>query len=474
MNNNATTLYDELQKYWLEREQQGRISAKRGTLEFGPKFIDGGGGIIFRHLKRDGFATFLVPRVPQWDPYSAYYEEARNASRRGLRITRLFIVPHPHYLRQESLRIHWELDKEAGIDVKSLILAHQPPLLPSTLDFGIWDDEIVCWVLRLPDENKPAPIEWVVSRRIEDLSKYQAVRNDLLNQQTSTMSPIMLDRELSLDEPLLQSAPLMEMLSSYLCNGGSMDRDNCSWYHSAWQYLRLLDLVSTPSWHPNFYINRLVDDVTKGETRRVLITGTADYSVLAYVIEAFNQVDVKCEITVLDLCETPLHICRWYAATKGYNIRTIRADLLEFEEDVHFDKIVTDAFLTRFNDIDKPRILKKWYDLLGENGSIVTTVRLEGKTNQEPIGSSVNQITDFSKRAKDLAEIWYTFVRKPPEYVASLAEEYARHMVSFSVPDAETVKKLFIDAGFRIQLNERVVKGEMKQTIYGEIVAWKS
>jgi len=66
---------------------------------------------------------------------------------------------------------------------------------------------------------------------------------------------------LSLDKlSLLQTALDMEELSAAHCVGGYLSGSSCSWYHSAWQYLRLIDMVSTPSWHGNFY----ADQLTKG------------------------------------------------------------------------------------------------------------------------------------------------------------------------------------------------------------------
>ncbi len=56
---------------------------------------------------------------------------------------------------------------------------------------------------------------------------------------------------------MVQTAPLMDLLSSAVCGGSYVEDGDCSWYHGVWQYLRILDMVSTPTWHPRFYVPEL-------------------------------------------------------------------------------------------------------------------------------------------------------------------------------------------------------------------------
>ena len=44
------------------------------------------------------------------------------------------------------------------------------------------------------------------------------------------------------------------------CHIDYVDEENgCSWYHSAWAYLRLLDCVSAPQWHESNYRNSIIN-----------------------------------------------------------------------------------------------------------------------------------------------------------------------------------------------------------------------
>ena len=55
--------------------------------------------------------------------------------------------------------------------------------------------------------------------------------------------------------------------------------------------------------------------------RRVLISGAADYSILAYVLWACRENGLDAEVTVLDRCDTPLLLNTWYAEQGGPDSR---------------------------------------------------------------------------------------------------------------------------------------------------------
>ena len=89
---------------------------------------------------------------------------------------------------------------------------------------------------------------------------------------------------------------------------------SCRWYHSVWQYLRILDCVSSPQWHQSFYEKEIVASLASCKTHiSILISGTADYSLLyliVNVIKKYKSPEQNVSIDVVDLCETPLQICK--------------------------------------------------------------------------------------------------------------------------------------------------------------------
>jgi hypothetical protein len=450
--------------------------ATKGILRFAPTQLEEGGRILFDTLERGGFATFVVPGKSGWNPESDYYQDLRRQARLGKNITRLFLLPHRHYLREKLIQKHCNLDLAAGIKVKFVIvdgLSLELSLFHEVLDFGIWDEEIACWVYKQSSGTVNAVGYWVVTNRQEDLDLALRIRDALLEQDiVNTTSASSLD-EFALEEPLTKSAPLMFALAEFLCKGDHLNRENCAWYHRTWQYLRLLDLVSTPTWHSSFYLNAMSEGTRDNQKREVLISGAADYSMLAYILHIHERIGVKCTVTLLDLCETPLMIAQWYAATKGAAVKTIKEDILQFETLRPFDYIVTDAFLTRFNLRDRKKVLLKWRTLLKKNGKVITTVRLNPSEDRNEVKKATpSEIDNFGYRTRHLAELWRDFVLLDPEEIASLACNYAQQIQSYPIWNRQELEALFEEAGFQLtQYQETQTKGEMKSTTYAEVVA---
>src|SRR5690606_2627697 len=109
-------------------------------------------------------------------------------------------------------------------------------------------------------------------------------------------------------------------------------------------YLRLLDYGSSPELHKAFYLAGLAP-LTALPQPRILISGAADFAMLEVTRATFTDSASRPRFTVVDRCETPLALCRWYAEREGFAIDTVLADMLAFEDAEGFDAIVTHSFL---------------------------------------------------------------------------------------------------------------------------------
>src|SRR5262245_58823293 len=56
---------------------------------------------------------------------------------------------------------------------------------------------------------------------------------------------------------------------------------------------------------------------------RVLISGAADYAMLDFVHKTLHSRGVNADVTVTDLCETPLALNRWYAERCSCRVTTV-------------------------------------------------------------------------------------------------------------------------------------------------------
>lgn len=469
-----SALAAQLRQYCSQIEAQ----LERNLLSFPASEIDNFGHGLFSNLEKGGYCTLVVTGRATWDPKSHYYEAARFAARRGCNIERAFLLPHNQCKHDRCFQEHKKLDEDAGITTKAYYVGEliSSLALPNSdsLDFGVWDDKICCSGTYGKGGPNFGITEWIVSKRNEDVQLFKDLYKTLKEKAPIVSVTEEDDENLNLEEPMITTAPLTYELAPVLCQGDHVSPEDCSWYHSIWQYLRIFDMVSTPTWHEDFYLKTFAK-LSQAGHHNILITGTADYSVLSHVLWAYQDFKRDVDVSVVDLCETPLFLCKWYAKLSGFRVNTFATDLLSFEPSNQPDLITTDAFLTRFSPKDRLNIIQKWYDLLSPGGKIVTTVRVEPGLTDESVGSTEEQIRAFKNKAKQEAKRWQGFLAHSIDDIANGAEKYAQRMRSYSIPSEDAVKDLFLDVGFDIDRFDCVnVRGEMKTTIYTEVVATKN
>lgn len=275
-----------------------------------------------------------------------------------------------------------------------------------------------------------------------------------------------------LQEYLHKSAHLMSEAALVLCSYDHMNLCGCYWYHSIWQWLRLLNMVSTPSWHHHFYKNQLYKILEGKNDQNILISGTADYSSLAYTIKATEEAQCKNnKFEVLDLCETPLFACKWYGSLKNIDLETLKKSIFELDYENKYDLICTDAFLTRFTKQQICDILNIWKKALRKNGKVLTTVRVyDDKYNHVDVPHN-EKVAEFKQKAYDRAVKWHN-INISPLTLSVRAEEYAKTMKSNKIGTQDEILKSFADIGLKIiHLEEVEVAGELYLSKYLRIVA---
>lgn len=272
--------------------------------------------------------------------------------------------------------------------------------------------------------------------------------------------------EENLKNYLIKSADMLYNIAKDNCKNGIVD-ENCFWYHSIWQYLRIMDVVSSPTWHNNFYIEQLSNALKNEGSNNILISGTADYSMLAYVISCVKERKVKANIYVLDTCKTPLIACEWYGKEENIEITCINKNILDYCNNNFFDIICTDAFLTRFSNENAQLVINKWYNLLKINGKIITTVRIH-KINET---NNYSNMENFINRIRNNYEYYKNDIKISLDELLVKAELYANNMKSNNLGDKNCILSKF--EKFVIDYNVRKVTGELMETKYVELVAQK-
>ncbi len=249
------------------------------------------------------------------------------------------------------------------------------------------------------------------------------------------------------EEPLELSAPLARQLAPQLCRKGPTG-EGCSWLHGFWQYLRLMGLAAAPERHADFY-RAAFDGVACAEgSPRVLVSGAADYSMLAHVLAAFRARGVEPAVTVIDTCETPLWLNRWYAERAFCRIDTLQCDVLGYSAPVPFDVVCTHSFLGQFPRERRPRLLAAWQRLLRPGGVVITAHPLRPSGADERDRFTPEQAQAFRIAVASGAEALRKSLGADPQDLLQLAERYAGARYGYPVRSREEVLELFERAGF--------------------------
>jgi SAM-dependent methyltransferase len=259
------------------------------------------------------------------------------------------------------------------------------------------------------------------------------------------------NRGMVMDEPLVLSAPLARQLASRLCRENPAGGGSCEWDHGFWQYLRILGLAPAPKRQADFYREAFEQLVDCGSQPKILISGAADYGMLAIVLEAFRERGIKPKVTVVDVCETPLALNRWFAERESVEIHTHCSNLLSYTSHVPFDLICTHSFLGYFSLAQRPVLLANWHTLLRPGGAVVTVAPIRPAAACEPMGFTPAQAEAFCsavlKRATELRSV----LDIEPEEALRGAQRTVSQRRRYSVTSIDEIRSLFEQAGFTVQ-----------------------
>ena len=184
---------------------------------------------------------------------------------------------------------------------------------------------------------------------------------------------------------------------------------------------------------------------------RILISGAADYGMLALVIGLFREIGIEPQITVIDICETPLALNRWLAERESIKIHTHCSDILSYTPDVPFDVISTHGFFCYFSPAQRPVLLTNWRTLLRPGGAVVTVVPIRPAAACEPMGFTPAQAAAFCATVMKRATEMRGVLGIEPEEALRGAQRTVSQRRSYSMTSLEEVRSLFEQAGFTIK-----------------------
>lgn len=157
---------------------------------------------------------------------------------------------------------------------------------------------------------------------------------------------------------------------------------DCASYHYIRPILRRINAVTSPYSHYNFY-KTAVGEATQGlDNVDITISGSADYSWLlddSPLLEGLASSGSEAHINVVDSCHTPVNFSlRAAEYISGCTVKGSTQNILKFLSDKSgSDLIITDAFLTQFEDPnDRMAVLREWKNCLRIGGFAITTAQI--------------------------------------------------------------------------------------------------
>jgi SAM-dependent methyltransferase len=258
------------------------------------------------------------------------------------------------------------------------------------------------------------------------------------------------DARALLEEPLGESAPLAYQASQTLCGKDPLSQGNCSWYHGIWQYIRILGMGAAPTVHAQQLVLSLDKLARTGNFSRVFLSGSADYSLLAHVMYAYEQAKAKLDSTVVDICETPLYLCNWYAERQGKRIETVASDVLAYESDDKFDIVCAHSFLGYFDTVRRSALLSKWHQLLRPRGRVIVVQRIRPNATEGIIRFTEEEVLAFKNKVAIEAEALREKLSLKPETLEAAAAIYAERFFTYPISSRGELLRLFQNSGFEV------------------------
>lgn len=248
-----------------------------------------------------------------------------------------------------------------------------------------------------------------------------------------------------------ESAPLARWIADRLCRVDPATGESCAWYHGFRLYLRALGLAITPAHHAEFLREAFAGSVVEGQRVRVLVSGAIDYSMLAHVVWACRECGATADVTVVDVCDTPLFLNLWFARRVGVPVRTVRSNILAYESADPFDFVCTNAFLGQFSPRQRPELVARWHSLLAPGGRVVTVTPVRPGAGRDPVGFTPGEAEALRDAVREAAREQAGRLDLDPDGLAEIADAFAARMRVHPVQSVEEVATLFGEGGFSLE-----------------------
>jgi hypothetical protein len=257
-----------------------------------------------------------------------------------------------------------------------------------------------------------------------------------------------------IDEPLRESAPIAFGVAQHAC----ADED-CRTYHSMWQYLRLAGIHRGVQVDGPLFVAAAERLARDGKLQRVLVSGTADYSMLAHIAHGARKGGGNPSFHVVDQCATTLRMNEWYGAQHHLNVTTFRSDILAFRPEYRYDLICTHAFLGFHAFANRPILFRRWSEWLTPGGRLCFSNTLSDQPIPADAEGRTKRIADKTLTGlRRLAEQGIALPCPEPQFMELVRAFGLRREETAPAMSLQTVGSWIEDAGLDVEIAVPVKK----------------
>ncbi len=241
---------------------------------------------------------------------------------------------------------------------------------------------------------------------------------------------------------------------------------DCKTYHFVRPILRIINAVSSPYSHFDFYEKMIAQTLFSKKNPNILISGTADYSWIiknSPLLKAINKFNIKnTKIKIIDACMTPLIFS--LKASEYLNNIAVSFEALDIPHQTlnnqKYDMIITDAFLTQFSSkIERLKILKSWREMLSDTGVVITTAQISS-------GLSTRNSHTTNKFVKNTMQLFDSSVF--PDLLNINRNEFEKNVLEYATPTKSRVYESEEELVNEILISDLKIKNIYNKKIYSE------
>jgi SAM-dependent methyltransferase len=168
----------------------------------------------------------------------------------------------------------------------------------------------------------------------------------------------------------------------------------CATWHGTWPARRLAGGIRSVDSN-RALLGPLFRELAEGSTDDAwLIAGSGDTGPLATMAASLGPVARSFHFTVVDLCDTPLELCREYAVRTGLKVDVERADILDFVPRRKPHLVFGHSVLAHMAPDDRAHALARFHDWLAPGGVLVnvTSVDRQPEPDESAAAASIERL----------------------------------------------------------------------------------